>query len=211
MPVGSQISVPTKKIMQNKTEVEIAEIYEKSINLPLRKPSKLSLLCAVGLVGAGKTTVIKPLAKKLGFVRVSGDKLRKLLKENGYGYEKLYEMVTAIIKKLLENGYSVAIDADCASEHNRTFIREAETKGIFPLWVHVNPPEEFIITKLKNFKHTWLFKNAHEAIDNYYARKPLHENLTMPFVYVFDTSKNDLANQITEAARIIKSELGKSP
>ncbi|MDE1944098.1 MAG: hypothetical protein KGH97_01205 [Patescibacteria group bacterium] len=46
-------------------------------------------LAPVGRVGAGKTTVVKPLAERLGLVRISSDEIRKLLKERGLGYGPL--------------------------------------------------------------------------------------------------------------------------
>jgi len=66
-----------------------------------------------------------------------------------------------------------------------------------------NQSEEFIINKLKNQKHSWLFKDAEDAINNYLARKPLHQNLDFPFTYTFDTSKSNLNEQITEAGEKI--------
>ena len=71
----------------------------------------------------------------------------------------------------------------------------------------INPPEEFILNKLRNHKPTWLFKNADEAIKNYEARKPLHQNLDFDFAYTFDTSKPDLDEQIEEATKIINSRI----
>ncbi|MFA5184933.1 MAG: hypothetical protein WC551_00400 [Patescibacteria group bacterium] len=190
------------------TEGELAELitdYEKTLSLPddIRKPQLL--VCPVGLVGAGKSTVIKPLSDKLGLVRISTDEIRHLLKDRGFTFALVEEIGLYLLKKNLIFGFSVAIDADCAGSASK-FIQQVPQK--FPkakiVWLHINPPEEFILNKLKNFKHTWLFKDADEAIANYFRRKPLHDHLDMPFLYTFDTSRPDLEKQIEEAVGLIE-------
>ena len=109
-----------------------------------------------------------------------------------------------IIQNFAKQGYSIAIDADCAG-HNvaETIKKAAQSIGAQTIWIHINPPEEFILNKLKNYKHTWLFKDSDDALASYYRRKPLHEELDFPFAYTFDTSKNNVAEQIEDAASVI--------
>jgi hypothetical protein len=71
------------------------------------------------------------------------------------------------------------------------------------VWIHINPPENFILNKLNNYNHTWLFKDADEAVATYYRRKPLHQDLKLEFAYVFDTSKPDIQSQINTAVPLI--------
>ncbi len=160
-----------------------------------------------GVVGSGKTTVIKPLSKKLSLLRISTDEIRKLLKENGYGYESVKDMAYGLAEKYLSLGFSIAVDGDCNSEEAQKRIKELKEKyGFVIFWVHINPPEEFIINKLKNYNHTWLFTDANQAIENYKSSKVRHTNLDFPFAYTFDTSRDDLAKQIDEAVSIIDDE-----
>lgn len=189
-------------------ELNVATEYEKSLSVPSVKPKHQFVLCPIGLVGSGKTTVVKPLAEKLSLIRISGDEIRHIMKDTVGNYDAAFEIGAMLIKKYLAQGYSIAIDSDCAGEHTLKLISEAQAKmGINPVWIHINPPESFILNKLKNFKHTWLFKDGDEAIANYMRRKPLHENLTMPFVYTFDTSRGDIAQQIIEAEAKIKTRI----
>lgn len=190
----------------NTNEALLVSEYEKTLVIAENKPRSQFMLCPVGLVGSGKTTVIKPLSKKLNLLRISSDELRKLFKENGVGYEHIYNILAQLIERYLKQGYSIGIDGDCASLHTRGLISKAEKElNIKIVWVHINPPENFIINKLKNFKHTWLFNDANQALENYQNRKPLHDNLDMPFLYTFDTSREDLPSQIEEAAQIINT------
>lgn len=187
---------------------EITNKYEQSLHLPVQKPERLFILCPVGLVGAGKTTVIKPLSEKLSLVRISTDDIRKLLRENGYGYKETITIAKNLSGKYLDQGYSLAIDADCAGSTAKELLSEAVDKYNPKLvWIHVNPPEKFILNKLRNFKHTWLFKNGEEAVKNYLDRKTLHAHLDMPFVYTLDTSKPDLDEQIDQTVDKIRELL----
>ncbi len=193
-----------------KIDQDVLHDYERTLVIPKNKPTRQFLLCPVGLVGAGKTTVTKPLAEKLSLVRISGDEIRKLLKAKGVGYDTVFDIAKNLIKKYLESGYSVAIDSDCASEKTLKNISEMEKSlGVRTIWIHVNPPESFIINKLKNFKHTWLFKNGDEAVKNYMRRKFIHEKLDMSFTYTFDTSKKNIEGQIQDAVEVIKKEIVK--
>ena len=193
--------------MNQSEKNRIKNLYEKGLTIPRDKPERQILLCSIGLIGAGKTTVIEPLSKKLNLIRFCTDDIRKLLKENGYGYESAQDINVQLVRKYLKAGYSVAIDGDSASEHSRKLIAETEDNyNIKAIWIHINPPEEFIINKLRNFKHTWLFRDGEHAIENYYERKPLHKNLDMSFVYTFDTSRSDISKQIDEAVNLIKNK-----
>jgi predicted kinase len=187
---------------------DFVERYRNEVAVPETK-GKQFLLCPIGIVGAGKTTVLKPLAEKLGLVRISSDEIRKILKESGFNYNKTEDIAFTVARYFIDKEYGIAVDADCARPDKRKQLEEMAGKLQIPIiWIHINPPEEFILNKLKNYKHTWLFKNADEAIKNYEARKPLHQNLDFDFVYTFDTSKPDLDKQIEEAVKVIDIKSG---
>src|SRR5262245_50203908 len=57
----------------------LVEEVKDSLVLPKESPINQFFLCPIGLVGAGKTTVLTPLAKELSLVSISGDEIRKLL------------------------------------------------------------------------------------------------------------------------------------
>lgn len=188
-------------------EVQAMSEYEDSLTIPPQPVRKQFILCPVGIVGAGKTTVLKPMSEKLSLVRISGDEIRKSLKEHGLGYDALVPIGSELSKKYLAQGYSLALDSDAASPRSKAIIQKAEQEfGVIPIWIHINPPEEFILNKLRTHEQpTWLFESADQAVQNYMDRKYLHEDLAgYNFVYEFDTSKNDLDKQIGEAVSIIE-------
>ena len=192
--------------------LRIRQEYQKRIVLPHidKFPVKQFFLCPVGLVGAGKSTVVKPLSEMLSLVRISSDEIREILKERNVGYEQLMEIVQPLAEEMALQGFSIAFDADCGNPKTREMISElAEKVGAKVFWLHINPPEDFILDKLRTYNHTWLFKNAEDAIENYYRQKQrrLEEKTHFDFLTSIDTSKSDLADQIKNTASLIAKEL----
>lgn len=196
----------TKNLSQNDFDIVLKE-YEHTIFVPKQKPLHQFFLCPVGLIGAGKTTVLKPLAEKLSLIRISGDEIRKLLHDRGFGYDQTWEIGSTLVKKFAHEGYSIANDTDGATPKTREALEELVRKlNAKVVYIHINPPEEFILNKLRNFKHTWLYRDGEQAIKNYYERKSLHENLHLPYTFTFDTSADNLEEQINKAVDIIKTK-----
>ena len=192
--------------------VSIKEDYKNTLELPIPGDNKLCqfFLCPVGLVGAGKSTVIKPLSKKLSLVRISSDEVRQILKERGAGYNQLLEIVKPLAEALAIQGYSLAFDADCGNPITRDLIMKlAEKTKAKVFWIHINPPEDFILNKLRSYNHTWLFEDGEQAVENYFQQKDKRreENTKFDFLTTIDTSKSDLSMQIAEAFELIRRQV----
>ncbi len=190
--------------------VEIRETYRKTLEIPPLTNLPQFFLCTVGLVGAGKTTVVEPLAKKLSLVRISSDDVRKILKERKAGYDQLMKILGPLVEELAIRKHSLAFDADCGNPKTKEMIMLlAEKVGAKVFWIHVAPPEEFILNKLRNYKHTWLFKDGEQAVQNYFAQKKKREEENTPFDFLatIDTSQVSLGDQIEKVYELIKKEL----
>lgn len=184
--------------------------YEKFLKLPRIKSGRQIMICPVGPVGAGKTTIIKPLSKKLHLLRISTDEIRKILKEHRYNYEAVHYVAYYLVDKYAKKGFNLAIDANCSSCEAREKIKELKNKyRITVFWIRIKPPEKFIINKLKNYRHTWLFRNAGEAIENYINSKAGQKNLNLPFIFTFNTAKKDIDRQIEDCAERILAKIQK--
>lgn len=177
--------------------------YEQRVPPPTNPGKQPWILCAVGLVGAGKTTVIKPVSEQLGLARVSSDELRIILREGGYNFLRTRELAKMLIGTYLQQGFGVAIDADNVDPQHQEILRNAAESLQIPLiQIHINPPEAFILDKLRHrvtYVPSGILENADRAVENYLRRKPLHEKYLslIPFDWAFDTSKPDLDDQIS--------------
>ena len=196
--------MPSEKEIINK----IAEAYRLQIKIPGKKPEKQFFLCPVGLIGSGKTTVLEILSEKLSLVRVSGDEIRKILKEKEYSLDLTWEIGQKVVVDLARQGYSIAHDTDCATLKTQEYLKElAGELGAKIIWIHIDTPEKVILERMKTPRKSWLFETVEAEMENYYARKPLHQNLAIPFTYTFDTSKDNFNEQIKEGLLAIESAL----
>jgi len=185
--------------------VKIIDLCRKQIVVPNKKLFKPFIICPVGLVGSGKTTIIKLLAEYFGLVRISNDEIRKILNDNGFNLIRTKELSFSLIKEFVKKGLGVAIDADCAGLNVvETINKFAFQEKIEVFLIHINTPEKFILENIRKFR-----SNADNFIETYYKRKPLHENLNLPFIYTFDLSKGSVVEQAKECEKIIELKLEK--
>ncbi len=184
--------------------------FKSQIYIPATKPERPFLICPVGLVGAGKTTVVKPLAEKFNLVRVSSDELRKLLKENGHDYSQIKDIGMRVINDFAHVGHGIVFDMDCGNPLVKKFAEDLSKELDMPIFfLHITAPEEFIFDKFIKHPPTWLADNPQIMIDNHLAQKEtrLKENTHFDYFYEFDTSRSDLAEQIEECVQKIKEAL----
>lgn len=189
---------------------EIEQEFKGKIFIPKDKPAKQFIFCPVGMVGSGKTTVTKPISEKFSLVRISGDELRKILKENSYGYESVKDIVFRLAENFIRDGFSVALDMNCSHPLTSEFLEKMkQTYGILVIMVHVNPPEEYILNKLKNYKHTWLFKDSTQAIENYHKQKDrvVNEINNFEYLYTIDPSSAEFQKQLEELSDLISERI----
>lgn len=195
-------------------DADIADIlaeYRKLIPAPMVQSNPRLILCAIGLVGAGKTTVIKPVSEALHLGRISTDELRNLLRIHGFNFLRTLDLAKILTKEYLDAGLSIALDGDGIQPEVRSDIRKAANHyDAAVVYIHINPPESFIIYKLKHLVHytaQGIFRNSDEAIANFERRKPLHEKYVaeLSFDAVFDTSREDLPTQIDAFIKSLRS------
>lgn len=203
--------------MESKTLDQLADKYYEHVAKPARakQPPQFSL-AIIGVVGAGKSTVLGKICELLPMVRVSGDELREYIHAEGLA-EPPGEIIAAtnqkVVQRLRAQGYRVAYDNDFANPAIRSDMLEDNRKaGVPVLWIRVLTPEAFILNKLRSHEPSYLFKNADEAVACYYTRKALHESEAdalnaIPFVYTFDASAVNLDEQIVSGVQKIQNRL----
>lgn len=91
---------------------QVASLYESQLHIPLIKPEPQFYIVTVGLIGSGKTTVIKPLSEKLHLLRISGDEIRKVIQDKGGDETDTLEVGRMLVEKYAQAGYSIAHDTD---------------------------------------------------------------------------------------------------
>jgi len=186
-----------KKSLQEVTDENFAHIvaaYAQEIPVPKETFKKSVVICPVGLIGVGKTTTIKWLMKQLPLVYIRTDDIRKYLFAHGYQIVRTKEISFHLLEYFVEQGHSVAIDADCIERDKRIEIeRIAQRKETTVLYIHIVAPEETIIDRLLGRVSGAREYVGEEALLNYRQRKSLHEDIdTVPVFYTVNTNtKNE--------------------
>lgn len=186
--------------------------YEKKIEIPKQLSPYKFILAPVGLVGSGKTTVVKPLSKRFSLIRISSDEIREILKGLNYSYtqDDVMYIAEVLLKKYLNKGYGVTFDSNCENKID-IIDKLGQDFHVKIMWVNINPPEKFILDKLKNMHYNegHVFKNADQAISTYFKDKPIHRNLKMTFIAEIDTSQIDIKDKINKVGNRIENFLNK--
>src|SRR5690606_38850424 len=99
--------LPYKKIN------EFAELYYARLTVPKENLYKPFLICPVGKIAAGKTTMMKILATELGIPRVSSDEIRILLRiENDFISNEYKKILPIVVERLLNRKQALILDCD---------------------------------------------------------------------------------------------------
>ncbi len=146
-----------------------------------------------GLPGTGKTYFCNQLAERLPFVILESDALRKALfpspsyspKESAH----LFRAIHLLIKRLLERGVPLILDATNLSEQNREYLYSiAERLDVKLILVRIEAPPLVVYERLKNRP-----KNPEGKSDAdweiYRRMKPSVQKITRNH-YAVDTSRD---------------------
>lgn len=191
-----------------KTKIaQVANLFIKDNDLD-RPTKNYCMICPVGLIGSGKTTIIKKLARSFGLVRVSNDEMRAYLVKLGYNTDRASDVTVVVVRNLLKKKIGLAIDADCARKETIMNILSKERLFKVPLvWIKINVPEKIILERLSPDNKKRKYRGA-EAIANYHKRKELHKNVKLPFIYTFENKNKDcLKTQMSKAKQKIQEFL----
>ncbi len=152
------------------------------------KKSKPIVIAMIGLVGSGKTTVAKELAKITRGVRVDGDDIRLALRKEGKDFSSVRRIAISTALGAIRLGRSVVLSSDFVSKANQAELRKLCRKagvGLYLVQVLCDP--DIIIGRIIDgdpgdfFDHA---KSVHKGKDRgrvirlreFWRRSPNHYN-----------------------------------
>src|SRR3989344_3580640 len=94
---------------------------QKTFNKPI-------VVAMIGLVGSGKSSVARELAKRIDATIISGDNIRVKLRKNGERYKKSRTSAENETIKIVKHGGNVILDSDFVDDKKRASIREKTHK-----------------------------------------------------------------------------------
>lgn len=203
-----------KKIIEG-----ITEQFINSLKITRRKTKKSIVVAMVGLVGSGKGSVAKTIAKSIGATIVSGDNIRLALKKKKQSYASVRSIAEEITFSVLKKGANVLMDSDFVNQEKRKNLKEKFNKfGARLFYVRTFAERDIMIGRLikAKYNNNSLFKNSTIAIREMWRRTPHHykwgkesggqfilRKLKIPFIAEIDTGK-DWGKQVNTAIRKIK-------
>lgn len=143
------------KFMNKDTINKVAKKYFETINLVKRKTDGKYVIGMIGGIGVGKTTIAKMIAKKLGFVVVCTDEIRRLLDRLGYDRKvienaELVRMIGQTVSgELVKGEYNIILDSDLGDHHYRQVIDSKFGEyGYNVLYINVVAKQELAYSRM---------------------------------------------------------------
>ncbi len=173
---------------------------------PVAKPT---FIAVSGLPGTGKSYFCNQLAKRLPFVILESDALRKtLISSPSYSQQessRLFRAIHLLIEGLLKRGISLILDATNLSERDREYLYNiADHRGVKLILVRVEAPPEVVYERLKSRRG-----NSQDKSDAdwtiYKKMKPSVQHIRRNH-YVVDTSR-DITPVLDKIAREIRRQI----
>ncbi len=103
--------------------------FIRSLKLAKRKTKKPIIVALVGLVGSGKSSIARELAKLIGTTIIEGDAIRVCLRKVGERYEGVQKIgENAIEEVIIKKGGNAVIDSDFSSVEKRKAAQKLAKK-----------------------------------------------------------------------------------
>jgi predicted kinase len=143
---------PVAKIMGQEKRPEEYDVvyreYREKLVFPERnvRAEPSTVVCMIGLVGSGKSTVARMIAKRLNAVLINGDAIRVVLRHQEMDYSLARLIAEDLVCEIVGLGYNVVLDSDFIDSRKRASMRAlVSTIGadICFVRVHVDPNKAY--------------------------------------------------------------------
>lgn len=180
-------------------------------------------LAAVGYNAAGKSSSIAPLARTIGAIRVSSDIIRENVFRAGYNFAVQREYSNSLppqstdelVYELIDKRYNLFLDFKAGN--NIKMLRKLKDSGYKVVLIHVDPPYDWIVEKVKNHKFSSkdlsFFGGTKSILASLKDTRPKDDNFIKQLLAEFaiwrriDPSRADLPEQIEQMKRDLLVEI----
>lgn len=100
-------------------ELRAKQSFLSGLDIKKRNTSQPIIIAMVGLIGSGKSSVAREVAKHILGTVIEGNQIRVCLRKEGEGYENVELITQTVVTKVIESGGNVIIDSDNIGEDKR--------------------------------------------------------------------------------------------
>ena len=187
------------------------------------------VVAIVGLVGSGKSSVARYLAKLIGAKIISANVIRVALRKKGKGYGQVANLAEKEASIAVKRGKNVILDSDFVTSKKRKMLERKIGKAAKIFYLRTFSDRDVLIGRLISAKYTpndlfvgastnWQGKNkgAVVALREMWRRTPHHyrwseknggtfllKKLPIKFVAEIDTTSQSWKTQVKKAAKKI--------
>jgi predicted kinase len=102
--------------------------YRTKLKIKPRKTTKPVIVALIGLVGSGKNSVARELAKQIGGTVIEADAIRIELRKQNERYDHTRDIIENLTAEVITQGGNVVIDSDFVDQKKRASIRKKAKK-----------------------------------------------------------------------------------
>lgn len=89
------------------------------------------IVAMVGLVGSGKSTVAREIARRINGTVIEADEIRTMLRQYRHGYDHVWLIAELLALTVLRRGGNPVLDSDFIDRYKRASLRQrAEAAGV---------------------------------------------------------------------------------
>ena len=119
-----------KREKLTKKEQAAQNAFMAKLDIKKRKTDKPVIVAVIGLVGSGKSSVARELAKHIGATVIEGDDIRVELRKQSERYEKSRAIAENAAIEVVKQGGNIILDSDFVDEKSaRAFARRHEKQA----------------------------------------------------------------------------------
>lgn len=127
LPAIIGIMIHKRETLTAKEQQAQKALIESLLVAP-RKTKKPIVVAMIGLVGSGKSTVAKELAKHISATVIEGDTIRVFLRKENEKYEGMRKIAENAMENVICKGGNVILDSDHIDAKKRAILREKAKK-----------------------------------------------------------------------------------
>ena len=139
------------------------DAFMAKLDIKKRKTEKPVIVAVIGLIGSGKSSVAREIAKHIGATVIESNDIRIELRRQSESYERVWAIAENASVEVVKQGGNVILDSDFVDEKKRASVREKARKaGVRLVFVHTHCNLDVMVGRV-------LAATYHNRVDDFFG------------------------------------------